>query len=196
MRRPWETANRFHARLATRAAGGDRHAFQALYRDLYPEVARFVARRVRGRADAEDAVAQVFHRLLEAVARLDHDRGNILGYALATARHVVADQQRSRRDREGGAVPDEVTEPADPGPGPFELLEAGRRRRDLAAVFAALPAEARELLELRFGDGLRHAEIAALTGGNEVAVKQRLSRLLRTLRGALAAPERSEEVLP
>jgi RNA polymerase sigma-70 factor (ECF subfamily) len=196
MRRPWETAHRFHARLAARAAGGDRHAFQGLYRDLYPEVARFVARRVRSGADAEDAVAQVFHRLLEALPRLDPTRGTILGYALTTARNAVADQQRSRRDRREEAGIEAVPEPADPGPGPLELLESGRRRRDLAAVLAALPAEARELLELRFGDGLRHAEIAALTGGNEVAVKQRLSRLLRALRGTLAAPERSEEVLP
>jgi RNA polymerase sigma-70 factor (ECF subfamily) len=64
-------------------------------------------------------------------------------------------------------------------------------------VVAALPPESRQLLELRFGDGLRHAEIAALTGAREAAVKQRLSRLLRSLRGTLdGGAERKGPVAP
>ena len=104
MRLPWQQPADHHLRLAERARRGDREAFVALYRALYPPVARFVGRRVTCRADAEDAVARTFHRLLE----------------------------------------------------------------------------------LRFGDGLRHAEIAALTGGTEVGVRQRLRRALAGLRATLA----------
>jgi RNA polymerase sigma-70 factor (ECF subfamily) len=192
MRRPWETTLRFHARLARRAAAGDRTAFVALYRDLYPEVARFVGRRAGSAADAEDAVAQTFHRLLEALPRLEASRGSVLGYALATARNALADQGRDRR-----AGPGEVSEPVDVHPGPLELLESRRDQAALAEVVAALPPESRQLLELRFGDGLRHAEIAALTGAREAAVKQRLSRLLRSLRGTLdGGAERKGPVAP
>jgi len=197
MRRPWETTVRFHARLARRAAGGDRDAFVALYRDLYPEVARFVGRRAGSAADAEDAVAQTFHRLLEALPRLDASRGSVLGYALATARNALADQGRDRRAEPGAAGPGAVAEPADAHPGPLEMLESRRDRAALAEVVATLPFESRQLLELRFGDGLRHAEIAALTGAGEAAVKQRLSRLLRSLRGALDdGAERKGPVAP
>jgi RNA polymerase sigma-70 factor (ECF subfamily) len=196
MRRPWESSNDLHARLARRAAGGDQAAFVALYRALYPPVARFVGRRVRTPADAEDAVAQTFHRLLEALPRLDAARGSILGYALATARHAVADQGRLRRNTAGAGGAGEA-EVVDAGPDPLALLEAGRSHRALAEALSALPPEARRLLELRYGDGLRHAEIAALTGANEAAVKQRLSRLLRGLRGVLAGGgDRTEEVAP
>jgi RNA polymerase sigma-70 factor (ECF subfamily) len=182
MRRPWETTNDLHARLAHRAAGGDQAAFVALYRDLYPAVARFVGRRVRAAADAEDVVAQVFHRLLEALPRLDGTRGSILGYALTTARNALADAHRAGG---GHAALDSVPEQADQRPGAQQLLESRDASEALRRAVAALPDEARQLLDLRFGDGLRHAEIAALTSANEAAVKQRLSRLLRALRGAL-----------
>jgi RNA polymerase sigma-70 factor, ECF subfamily len=196
MRRPWESTVRFHARLARRAAAGDRDAFVALYRDLYPEVTRFVGRRAASAADAEDAVGQTFHRLLEALPRLDAARGSVLGYALTTARNALADQGRGRR-AERGPGSGEAAEPADAHPGPLELLESRRDRAALAEVVAALPPESRQLLELRFGDGLRHAEIAALTGANEAAVKQRLSRLLRSLRGTLdGGAERKGPVAP
>jgi RNA polymerase sigma-70 factor (ECF subfamily) len=76
-------------------------------------------------------------------------------------------------------------------------LEADERLQALARVLEALPAETRELIELRFGDGLTAAEIAALTGGSEVAVRKRLSRALAVLRGALAALDIfPEEVSP
>jgi RNA polymerase sigma-70 factor (ECF subfamily) len=187
MRRPWETTHRYHARLAGRAAAGEPAAFVTLYRDLYPEVAHFVGRRARTAADAEDAVAQTFHRLLEALPRLDPARGSILGYALTTARHALADQGRSRRAGGDPAGPEADREPVDAGPGPHELLEARHAQAALAEAVAALPAESQHLLALRFGDGLRHAEIAALTGANEAAVKQRLSRLIRALREELGA---------
>ena len=47
---------------------------------------------------------------------------------------------------------------------------------------ARLPAETRELLMLRFGDGLRFTEIAQVMGLGEAAVRQRTSRAVRELR--------------
>lgn len=197
MRAPWETTNRFHARLARRAAGGDQAAFVSLYRDLYPAVARFVGRRAGSRADAEDVVAQTFHRLLEALPRLDPARGSLLGYALTTARHLVDDQHRSGRAAVDGQDPAGLPEAVDPGPTAQELLEERDAHGALRLAVAALPSESRRLLDLRFGDGLRHAQIAELTGVSEAAVKQRLSRLLRALRGALGGGAgRTEEVVP
>jgi RNA polymerase sigma-70 factor (ECF subfamily) len=57
---------------------------------------------------------------------------------------------------------------------------------------AALPAEARELLRLRFADGLRFSEIAALQGTTEPAARQRCSRLVRDLRQAAGVPAGGE----
>ncbi len=200
MRRPFEPHAAHHHRLARRAAGGDRGAFVELYRALYPPVARFVACRVASSADAEDLVARTFHRLLESLDTLDAARGTVLGWCLATARNLATDLGRADRLRPGGAaalgaeaaeaVPDRVVDAQG-------RLESDERLQALARVLEGLPAETRELIELRFGDGLSAAEIAALTGGSEVAVRKRLSRALATLREALAVLDVfPEEVSP
>jgi len=121
MRRPFEQPAAHHARLARRAAAGDRAAFVELYRTLYPPVARFVARRVPARADAEDVVARTFHRLLEALPALDGARGTVLGYALTVARHAATDLRRAGA---GGAGGEAGPEPADGAP--HALANLGR----------------------------------------------------------------------
>lgn len=195
MRRPFEPHAAHHHRLARRAAGGDRGAFVELYRALYPPVARFVACRVASSADAEDLVARTFHRLLESLTGFDADRGTVLAWCLATARNLATDLGRANRLRPDGvtlieAVPDEAMDAQG-------RLEADERLQALARVLEGLPAETRELIELRFGDGLSAAEIAALTGGSEVAVRKRLSRALAALRAPLAALDVfPEEVSP
>ncbi len=189
MRRPWETHADHHARLAQRAADGDRAAFVALYRALYPPVARWVGRRAASAGDAEDVVSLTFHRLLEALPRLDPARGTPLAFALGVARHALADEARRRAVRAEGPAPEVegAAALASTAPGAERLLLERERLEGLARLLDGLPAEVRELLELRFGDGLRHAEIAALTGASEAAVRQRLSRALRALRAAARA---------
>jgi RNA polymerase sigma-70 factor (ECF subfamily) len=195
MRRPFEPYAAHHHRLAGRAAGGDQAAFVELYRALYPPVARFVACRVAASADAEDVVARTFHRLLESLAGFDADRGTVLAWCLATARNLATDLQRAGRLRPDGAaaleaLPDQAVDAQG-------RLEADERLQALARVLDGLPAETRELIELRFGDGLTAAEIAALTGASEAAVRKRLSRAVAALRQALAALDIfPEEVTP
>jgi RNA polymerase sigma-70 factor (ECF subfamily) len=185
MRRPFEAHADHHHRLARRAAGGDRIAFVALYRALYPPVARYVACRVSSAADAEDVVARTFHRLLESLAALDPARGTVLAWCLGTARNLAADLGRARRPGQDGA--DALDAALDGGPDALRRLEADERLQALARVLDGLPAGTRQLIELRFGDGLSHAEIAAHLGASEAAVRKRLSRALEALRHGLAA---------
>jgi RNA polymerase sigma-70 factor (ECF subfamily) len=185
MRRPFEPHAAHHHRLVRRAAGGDRGAFVELYRALYPPVARHVACRVASAADAEDVVARTFHRLLESLPGLDPARGTVLSWCLATARNLAIDVGRARRPGAGDAGALETA--PDGTPDALERLEADERLQALARVLDGLPPETRELIELRFGDGLSHAELAAHAGASEAAVRKRLSRALVALRHRLAA---------
>jgi RNA polymerase sigma-70 factor (ECF subfamily) len=154
----------------------------SIYRALHPDVSRFVGRRVASRAEAEDAVAATFHRLLESMGRLDGKRGSITGYALAVARSVLEDGRRIRRE---AFRLEDTPEPEDPRADPLGLLLRWEAESLLRRRLADLPEETRELLALRFADGLRWAEIAAVLGEPEGALRQRSSRALRDLRDAL-----------
>src|SRR5690606_25278187 len=177
------------ARLARRAVSGDRRAFTRLYRDLHPLVARFVARRVDSRADAEELVAEVFRRVVEHLRDFDPARGCVRAWVLRIARNAVIDHYRTRKSPVAlEAIADGLCELA----GPLDHLLADERAARLRALLDGCPVETRRLLSLRYGDGLRHAEIAELLGLGEAVVRKRISRALRGRR----ARSRNEDDAP
>lgn len=182
MRLPWSIREARLARLSARARRGDRAAVVALYRALHPDVSRFVGRRVGSRVDAEDAVAATFHRLLESLGRIDGARGSVTGYALAVARSVLSEGRRTRRE---AFRLEDAQEPEDPRADALGQLMRGEAEGLLRRRLAELPPGTRELLALRFADGLRWSEIAVVLGDSEDAVRQRSSRALRELRESL-----------
>jgi RNA polymerase sigma-70 factor (ECF subfamily) len=176
---PWPLRDAWLPRLLVRSQRGDREAFRDLYRALYGPVARYLRRRVPRAADAEELVGQVFFRLLESLDRIDPRKGTVLVYALSMARNALVDEARSR----AGLVPEEAAATVpDSGAGPLERLMGDEDVMRIRSELAKLPAETRELLMLRFGDGLRFAEIAQVLGLSEAAVRQRTSRAVRELR--------------
>jgi RNA polymerase sigma-70 factor (ECF subfamily) len=182
MQLPWPLRDELHARRLARARDGDGEAFRALYRDLYPEVVRFVARRVPSRADAEDLTGRVFVAFVERLGDYDRARGSVRGWLLTFARNAVIDHLRRTRP---AAPPDLLDLLPSDGDSPEGGLLLRERLGQLAALVRELPPDTRELLALRFADGLRHREIAGVLGLQEAAVKQRVSRALRDLRARL-----------
>lgn len=175
----WPLRELWLARQLARAQRGDRDAFRQLYRALYPVVWRFVRRRAQSDAAAEELLGQVFFQLLEALPRIDPSRG-VRGYVLTIARNALVDEAR----RTQRAAPGELAEQqASLQPGALELLTTAEETARLGKQLATLPEQTREWLLLRFEDGLRFAEIAQLTGASEAAVRQRVSRAVRELRG-------------
>ena len=170
--------------LIERAKRGDREAFRSLYLALYDPVARFIGRRIGSQADAEDLVSRVFWKLLDRLSDFDARRGSPRMFVLSIARNAVIDHLRTRRDAIpvddlGGALVDEAGTPLD-------ALVREEELRELRALVLDLPEETREMLALRFGDGLRHVEIAQILGIEVAAVKQRFSRAMKALRERLS----------
>ncbi len=187
---PWPLRDAWLSRLVVRSQRGDREAFRDLYRALYPAVSRYIRRRVPNVADAEELEGQVFFRLLESLERLESRKGSVLAYALSMARNALVDEVRRR----AGLVPEEAAVAVpDTQVGPLERLMGEEDTERVKTELARLPAETRELLMLRFGDGLRFAEVAQVLGLSEAAVRQRTSRAVRELRARWdAGPARGE----
>lgn len=171
------------SRQARKACRGDAEAFRGLYRVLHPLVWRYVSRRVGGRADVEDLVSRTFARMVEHLERFDPERGSVRAWSMGIARNAVFDHLRAQRGR--GADAEAVERLADAALDPAGALEADERDAELRALLAEYPPVVREMFSLRFGDGLRVREIAALVDMSEAAVKQRFARTLRELRGKL-----------
>src|SRR5256885_11098406 len=174
MRLLWPAPARRNDRLLLRARRGDREAFRALYRELYDPVARFVGRRVR--QDAEDVISRTFERLLLRLESFDEDRGSALPFALAIARNLMLDDLRAQRP---GVPLDEAAAQLVDTRTPLAELLRGEEIRVAREKLVALAPEVRELLMLRYGDGLSALEIGQLLRLSTAAARQRLSRAVR-----------------
>jgi RNA polymerase sigma-70 factor (ECF subfamily) len=166
-------------KLLVRAAGGDRQAFRALYADLYDPVARFVGRRVGHREDAEDVVSRTFERLLLRLESYDPRRGGALPFALAIARNLLVDDLRAKRP--GVPLEEAAARLVDLRTPLAELLR-GEQVQAARERLGKLSPEVHELLALRYCDALSCGEIGELLGLSAAAVRQRLSRAVRSLR--------------
>jgi RNA polymerase sigma-70 factor (ECF subfamily) len=173
------------------AVAGEAAACSSLYRALHPAVARFVARRVAAPRDREDLVAQTFHRMLEALGRYDPAKCSVRGWVLTIARNLVIDHLRAmQRGRFAPSV--ELLADALPGPEharPDHGVAARELERRLSTALGRLPLRTRQVIALRIGDGLSHAEIAEVLDLSIVNVKQIASRGLRQLREDLAVAD-------
>lgn len=158
---------------------GKRDAFRTLYRELYGPVTSFVGRRLGHLQDTEDVVAIVFERFLERLEDYDAKRGTVRVFVLAIARSSVIDWLRTRR--EDVPVDELAGSIADGAESALDQMVRGERTVLVRRALLEISATSRDVLMLRYGDGLSHADIAELLGIRVDAVKQRASRALREL---------------
>jgi RNA polymerase sigma-70 factor (ECF subfamily) len=173
-------------RLAVRAAGGDRRAFEVLVTRHRRAVYRLCWSATGNPADADDAAQETFLRVYRALPSYDPERP--FGPWL---RKIAWNCGLSvRRDGQAG-VPmvsgEELPDPADPADGPEAAASGNEEKRRVAAAMAGLPAELRTVMVLRAVEGLSYAEIAEAAGIPAGTVMSRLSRARQRLVAALSA---------
>lgn len=133
--------------------------------------------------DAEDLLLEVFLAALEQANLLALPEEKQLAWLRSVAQHKLVDHYRRAGRRP--AVPLEqvaeaLTEDAEDSPEQMALRQEERRR--LAAAIKRLPAAQREVLRLRFTDGLRSKQIAEVLGKREETVQKILYRIITRLR--------------
>jgi RNA polymerase sigma-70 factor (ECF subfamily) len=171
--------------LVQSIAAGDQLALQALFGRAHRIVFTLLMRLTANRETAEELTVDVFHDVWRRAARYDAANGTVLGWIMNQARSRAIDrlrfEGRKKRGGGGGELPAEV--PADPR----DVLELRERGESLRAALAALTADERQAIETTFFAGLTHAEAAARLKQPLGTVKTRIRSGLHKLRGALAA---------
>ena len=174
MRRPAPDSDAAALESAAPApAGGDRAAFERLYRLTVARV-HTLARRLLGRARADEATQEVYLRAWRGLASW---RGEA---SVATWLHSLA---RNTLINLAARAELQLTED-----GPEELSAAHARpdlRLELEEAIAALPDGARAIFVLHDVEGLAHEEIAARLGLAVGTSKSQLHRARLLLRAAL-----------
>jgi RNA polymerase sigma-70 factor (ECF subfamily) len=169
------------AELMARVLDGETDRLGELFDRHHRRLFNFFLRWTRDAGAAEDMVQEVFVRMLKY--RHTFRSGAEFGpWMYALARNTAHDQWRAR-PRELPEDP-EAPEPAGPFEHPIEGMLAEERRDQLAEALARLAPEKRELLLLARSGELRYEAIGELLGISVGAVKLRVHRAMKDLRGA------------
>jgi RNA polymerase sigma-70 factor, ECF subfamily len=157
----------------------------------YSRVQRYVRMRVREQ-DCEDVVGEIF---LRAIERQDQLRDASGPWLFAIARSRISEHYRSKDSamhspeslkENTSAVDDPSSIPSRRAAAPLENLEQAEFRELLRRKLELLPELERDVIALKFTDGLSNAEIAKVLDITPNHLGVVLFRALQKLRGSMA----------
>ena len=169
-------------RLVERARAGDRQAFGELY-DRYAALTyRYVSFMVSDRQGAEDLTAQTFLQALQAIDRYEQRGIPFRAWLLRIARNLAINNGRFHRNHPCG---NNGSEDGRSIPSPELLCEAKQLGDEVWWAVRHLKGDQRQVIILRFLDGLSYADVAQILGKSVGAIRVIQYRALSALRRAL-----------
>jgi len=174
------------------AQAGDRAAIEAIYRDVAPLVIGYL--RANGARDPEDTASEVFVSMVTAFDTFKGDESHFRSWLLTiTHRRLVDDfRRRGRRPEDPMASEDLGDQLAGfCGDGESEAM-ARLRSRGVLESLDQLTEDQRSAFMLRVLADLPVADIAAIMGKPETAVKALLRRAFASMSRLLSQEEASD----
>jgi hypothetical protein len=101
--------------LLERIAGGDREAFDVLYRRFVRPVFALALRRLGDRGRAEDATQETFTSIWRSAGSYKPERGPGAPWLYAVARNAIVDRTRARYEPPADAPDEPSSDPGSPG---------------------------------------------------------------------------------
>jgi RNA polymerase sigma-70 factor (ECF subfamily) len=163
-----------------RAAQQDPAAFAVLYRRYLDRVYGYCFYLLGDHHDAEDATERTFMAALAAIGRYRDEGASFRSWLFRIAHNQLANALRTR-SRQRTSPMDGAPEPMAPFSDPERLAGLADDARRLRAAVAALSDDRRQVVVLRFVDGLSAREIGEVLGRSEGAVRVLQHRALRDL---------------
>ncbi|HFB52458.1 MAG TPA: sigma-70 family RNA polymerase sigma factor [Anaerolineae bacterium] len=167
-------------------------AFEELYNRYADKLFRFLLLRVGSRTEAEDLVAMAFERVLQ---RIDTFKGKSVAsfsaWIYQVARNLLIDHYRRKQKMETSPLENHRGTMADKSPGPAKRVEATESAQSLYDAISTLTPVQQQVVALKFFEGMSNAEIAAVVGKSEGAVKSLQHRALASLAKIMSAEEKS-----
>lgn len=163
-----------------RAAQANRAAFAILYRRYLDPVYGYCFYLLGDHHDAEDATERTFLAALGAIERFRDEGATFRSWLFRIAHNQLANALRTR-DRQRTDPLDGAQELTAASDDPARLVSLADDARRLRAALASLSEDRRQVVVLRFVDGLTAREIGVVLGRSDGAVRVLQHRALREL---------------
>ena len=170
------------AQLIQAAKRGERVAFAEIYQRHYDAVYTYLFYRCSDPMLAEDLAGEVFLRLVERISSYTYRGQSILAWLYTVARNLLADHYRQARRDDPLPLEERIVAASSD---PSQTAERRLEQACLARAMQHIAESHRQVILLRFVEGLSHAETAQILGRTENATKVLQHRALKALRRAL-----------
>lgn len=184
--------------LLERARQLDSQALAEVYDRYAHPIYRYLYRYLGDAAQAEDLTGEVFLRLVQAVGTRRAPRERIDAWLYRVAHNLAMDWFRQRRKHGNLSLDERPDELEGEGSGrasgeelPWQVVVKNQEEEQLRAALQRLTPEQQQVLLLRFGEGLKPAEVGALMGKSEGAIKVLQYRAVQRLKKLLAEEEKT-----
>ena len=162
-------------RRLVEAAKQDPAAFAKLYDRYVDSIHAYVYHQTGSWERAEDVTATTFMRAYAEIGKFEWRGVPYSAWLYRVASNLVL---RDHRHPGWIELPEGLV---DPGEGPEEAAVRSEQVRRIQAAVRRLSPDQRQAITLRFGSGLRNAEVAQVMHKSEGAVKLLVFRALRSL---------------
>lgn len=167
-------------RLVERAAGGDFGAFGELYSIFLDRIYRYVFYQVKDKMTAEDFTEEIFLKAWKAIVSYKGKGQAFSSWLYRIAHNYVIDDFRKRRKRASLEMETAVI-----GGKPEQESEGESARQELLEGISCLPPQQKQVIILKFIEGLDNSEIEQIMGKSQGAIRVMQMRALATLRQRL-----------
>lgn len=177
-----------------KVARQDRAAFREVYRQSAARLAGVLARMLRDRTEAEDALQDVYVRVWQRAAQFDGGPEAGMGWLVAIARNVALDRLRARPEARGfahaqpggdRAEDDPVARLPATDPAVEDRLVAGAQVRRAVECFGELDADRAAAVRGAYLEGASYQDLAERFGVPLNTMRTWLRRSLLRLKECL-----------
>jgi RNA polymerase sigma-70 factor, ECF subfamily len=172
-------------------AKSDPRAFTRLYDRYLDRIYAYVYRQTRDEMVAQDVTAVTFEKALRNIRRHRWQGVSFGAWLYSIARNEIAQHYRQQKRLLDWQLP----EPHSNGRLPETAVQQREREQKVHRALAQLNDLDRDILGLRFFEGLENQEIAQILNCSTDNVYVRIHRALKRLRGQMELLAAAEEVL-
>ena len=166
--------------LVARSACGDFEAFGELYAMYLDRIYRYVFYQVKDKMTAEDLTEEIFMKAWRAIGSYKGKERTFSSWLYRIAHNHVIDNLRARRQN-----PSLDMETATRSSDPAREAERNLAEQEILLLISCLPPQQKEVIILKFIEGLDNRDIEEITGKSQGAIRAIQMRALATLRQRL-----------
>jgi len=173
------------AKLVEKAADGDLEAFGELYSIYLAPIYRYVSYQVRDKMTSEDIVEEVFVKAWKAIGTCKGKSQTFSAWLYRIAHNHIVNTLRRMNKRVSLESVEMEIETLTEVTNPEQEVEAKLVRQELSEAMTCLSQNQRQVIILKFIEGLDNREIAQILGKKEGAIRVLQMRALSRLRQEL-----------